>query len=61
MKLRYFISNAKGQYTVKDRLLHDTVIATCVYREQAILVMQALNRDEDNRTACVNFEGIPHV
>jgi hypothetical protein len=58
MKPRYFISNAHGQYAVKDRNLHNTVIAVCLYREQAQLVMVALNNHEYSKTA---KQEIPNV
>lgn len=43
--LRYFYSrdSKSGEYWVKDRQLHDMIIAKCFYREAAALVQTALN------------------
>lgn len=45
-RLRYFYTREakSGHYHVKDRQLHDMVIATCYFREAAALVQTALNQ-----------------
>lgn len=43
---RYFYSrdSKSGEYRVKDRQLHDMVVAKCFFREAAALVQTALNQ-----------------
>ena len=44
MKRYYFKRHRDtGVYMVIDRSIHDQVIATCLYKEQAELVTEALN------------------
>lgn len=43
---RYFTTSRKadGYYHINDRQLQSETIARCVYREQAVLVAEALNQ-----------------
>lgn len=62
---RYYITSRKadGYYHVDDRELSLT-IARCVYREQAVLVAEALNRPVFNvdgtLTGRIPAAGTPH-